>query len=85
MGKIFCSYQNPFNWPVGLNAPDAFGVELLSPMDDYKKSNRSTKYAIMTIGLTLLMFFLVEILGKMNIHPLQYALVGIAICLFSSC
>jgi inner membrane protein len=60
----------------------AFGVELLSPMDDYKKSNRSTKYAIMTIGLTFLMFFLVEILGKKNIHPLQYAMVGIAICLF---
>lgn len=60
----------------------SFGVELLSPMDDYKKSNRSTKYAIMTIGLTFLMFFLVEILGKKNIHPLQYAMVGIAICLF---
>lgn len=60
----------------------SFGVELLSPMDDYQKSNRSTKYAIMTIGLTFLMFFLVEILGKKNIHPLQYAMVGVAICLF---
>ncbi|HSI76646.1 MAG TPA: cell envelope integrity protein CreD [Lunatimonas sp.] len=60
----------------------AFGVELISPMDDYQKSNRSTKYAIMTIGLTFLMFFLVEILGKQNIHPLQYAMVGVAICLF---
>lgn len=60
----------------------AFGVDLLSPMDDYQKSNRSTKYAIMTIGLTFLMFFLVEILGKKNIHPLQYAMVGVAICLF---
>jgi inner membrane protein len=63
-------------------ADSAFGVELLSPIDDYQKSTRSVKYAIMTIGLTFLMFFLVEVLGKNNIHPLQYAMVGVAICLF---
>lgn len=36
----------------------------------------------MTIGLTFLMFFLVEVLGKKNIHPFQYAMVGFAICLY---
>ena len=76
----------PQAWVQGNPSTDmsksSFGVELLSPMDDYQKSNRSTKYAIMTIGLTFLMFFLVEILGKKNIHPLQYAMVGVAICLF---
>ena len=76
----------PQSWVQGNLSPSfdesAFGVDLLSPMDDYQKSNRSTKYAIMTIGLTFLMFFLVEILGKKDIHPLQYAMVGVAICLF---
>lgn len=60
----------------------SFGVDLLSPMEDYQKSTRSAKYALMTIGLTFLMFFLVEVLGKKNIHPFQYAMVGFAICLF---
>ncbi|GJM62706.1 cell envelope integrity protein CreD [Persicobacter diffluens] len=59
-----------------------FGVKLLSPMDDYRKAMRSAKYAILTIGLTFLVFFLVEILNDRRIHPLQYILVGLALCLF---
>jgi inner membrane protein len=60
----------------------AFGVNLIVPLDDYRKSMRSAKYAAMTIALTFLIFFLVEILNKRKIHPFQYALVGLAICLF---
>ncbi|HLF64486.1 MAG TPA: cell envelope integrity protein CreD [Saprospiraceae bacterium] len=60
----------------------AFGVDLILMLDDYQKSMRSIKYAIMTIALTFLIFFLVEILNKRRIHPFQYALVGLALCLF---
>jgi inner membrane protein len=60
----------------------AFGLDLILPLDDYQKSMRSIKYAIMTIALTFLIFFLVEILNKRRIHPFQYALVGLALCLF---
>jgi inner membrane protein len=60
----------------------AFGVKLLLPMDDYQKTTRSAKYAIMTIGLTFLIFFLVELINKQRIHPFQYTLVGLALCLF---
>ena len=60
----------------------AFGVRLLLPMDDYQKTTRSAKYAIMTIGLTFLIFFLVELINKQRIHPFQYTLVGLALCLF---
>ncbi len=60
----------------------AFGVNLILPLDDYQKSYRSAKYAAMTIALTFLIFFLVEILNKRKIHPFQYALVGLALCLF---
>ena len=35
----------------------AFGVELILPIDDYQKSMRSAKYAVMTIALTFLIFF----------------------------
>ncbi len=60
----------------------SFGVNLMLPLGDYQKSTRSAKYAIMTISLTFLIFFLVEVLGKGRIHPLQYAMVGLALCLF---
>ena len=60
----------------------AFGVNLMLPLDDYQKSMRSAKYAVMTIGLTFLLFFLVEILNKQRIHAFQYTLVGLGLCLF---
>ena len=60
----------------------SFGVDLIKPIDDYQKSLRSAKYAAMAIALTFLIFFLVEILNKKKIHPFQYALVGLALCLF---
>ncbi|MFK7969868.1 MAG: cell envelope integrity protein CreD [Bacteroidia bacterium] len=60
----------------------SLGVDLILPLDDYQKSYRSAKYAVMTIALTFLIFFLVEILNKKKIHPFQYALVGLALCVF---
>jgi inner membrane protein len=60
----------------------AFGVSLLLPVDQYQKSTRSAKYAVMFISLTFLIFFFVEILNGKRIHPFQYILVGLALCLF---
>ena len=60
----------------------AFGVNLIMPLDDYQKSMRSAKYAAMTIALTFLIFFLVEILNGRKIHPFQYVLVGLGLVLF---
>jgi inner membrane protein len=57
-------------------------VNLLLPVDEYQKSMRSAKYAIMIIALTFLLFFFVEVLNKKRIHPFQYILVGLAICIF---
>lgn len=59
-----------------------FGVDLILPVDDYQKTMRSAKYGIMTIALTFLIFFLVEVINKQRIHPIQYSLVGLALCLF---
>jgi inner membrane protein len=59
-----------------------FGVNLLLPVDEYQKSMRSAKYAIMIISLTFMVFFFFEILNKRRIHPFQYILVGLALCIF---
>tara|TARA_R110002072_G_scaffold303077_1_gene492892 strand:- start:12259 stop:13569 length:1311 start_codon:yes stop_codon:yes gene_type:complete len=59
-----------------------FGVDLRLPVDVYQKSMRVAKYAILFIVLTYLVFFFVEILNRVLIHPIQYILVGIALILF---
>jgi len=61
-----------------------FGVNLILPVDHYQKAMRSVKYAIMFIALTFLVFFLVELLSRKRIHPLQYLLVSIGLVLFYS-
>jgi inner membrane protein len=60
----------------------AFGVGLLIPVQHYQKSMRSVKYSILIILLTFVVCFFVEVIRKKNIHPFQYLLVGLALCLF---
>lgn len=60
----------------------AFGVSLLLPIETYQVTERSMKYAILFIALTFTAFFLVEIMRKLRVHPIQYVLVGFSLCLF---
>src|SRR4029078_9724184 len=59
-----------------------FGITLLQPADQYTKTERSVKYAILFIGLTFGLFFIVEITQKKPVHPLQYILIGLALVIF---
>lgn len=60
----------------------AFGTDLLLPVDNYKKSYRVARYASLFLVLTFMVFFFVEVLNKVFIHPIQYLLVGIALVVF---
>lgn len=60
----------------------AFGVEFLLPVDNYQKSTRSVKYAILFISLTFLTVFFVEMRQRRRVHPFQYALIGLALVIF---
>jgi inner membrane protein len=60
----------------------AFGVILLQPVDIYQQAERAVKYAVLFIGLTFLVFFLWEVFQATLLHPVQYLLVGSALCLF---
>ncbi len=59
-----------------------FGVQLIYPVDQYQKTTRTVKYAIMFIGLTFIVFLLIEILNRKLLHPIQYLLVGSGLVLF---
>ncbi len=60
----------------------AFGLSLYPPIDQYRKTQRSTRYGFLLIGLTLLAFFLTEMRIGLRAHPFQYILVGLDLCLF---
>lgn len=71
------SYGNPIQFD-----HTSFGVQLYYPVDQYQKTTRTVKYAIMFIALTFLAFFLIEIIYKRLLHPIQYLLVGSGLILF---
>ncbi len=60
----------------------SFGVSMVQPADQYAKTSRSVKYAILFIGLTFSIFFIVELMQKRPVHPVQYILVGLALVIF---
>lgn len=60
----------------------SFGIDLILPVDNYQKSYRSIRYAILFIAFTFLVFFFIEVLNKLFIHPIQYILVGMALVVF---
>lgn len=81
---------NNANLPFGTTVKDfsfnklsyAFGVSMLQPTDQYSKTNRSIKYAILFIGLSFALFFIIELMQKKPVHPVQYVLIGIALVIF---
>ena len=76
----------PFNMIVKsekFNGKDlSFGVSMVQPADQYEKTMRSVKYAVLFIGLTFALFFIIELLQKKPFHPVQYVLVGLALIIF---
>lgn len=60
----------------------AFGVSLLQPGHHYSKTLRSVKYALLFIGLTFALFFIIEVSQNKMVHPVQYVLIGLALVIF---
>ena len=61
---------------------DLMSVNLLTPIDPYKLSDRATKYGILFVVLTFGGFFLFEKMKDLPIHPVQYLLVGFGLAIF---
>lgn len=79
-------YNRPFSQSFFDSLPNlneySFGVNLLVPVDEYQKSERSAKYGYLVIAFTFLFFFLIQAVTKINIHPFQYLLIGLALVMF---
>jgi inner membrane protein len=59
-----------------------FGIKLFMPAESHQMSMRAVKYAIMIIGLTFFVFYFIELSQRRALHPIQYALIGLALCIF---
>jgi inner membrane protein len=79
----------PQSWIVGIAdekrpaiEASRFGVQLTEPVDTYRMAERSVKYAILFILLTFASVWLIEVLARTRVHPIQYLLLGAAMCVF---
>lgn len=76
------------HWQAGASNVDAavrgsaFGVQLYQPVDIYQRNQRAEKYGVLFIAMTFVAFFLVEVLRKLRVHPVQYLMVGAALATF---
>lgn len=60
----------------------AFSVDFITPVDEYQQNERASKYGFLVIGLTFLIFFLIQSISKINIHIFQYTMIGVALIMF---
>jgi inner membrane protein len=63
-------------------AMDAIGLSLVEPVNIYSQADRASKYGILFVLLTFVGFFMLELLKRLAIHPIQYGLVGLALAIF---
>jgi inner membrane protein len=59
-----------------------FGIELGESVDHYRMADRSVKYAGLYILLTFAAVWLIEVLSNVRVHPIQYLMLGAALCVF---
>jgi inner membrane protein len=71
------------NWKTpALSESWDFWVIYMLEVEIYQKIERSIKYAILFIVSTFFAFFIVEILQKQRVHPIQYMLIWISMLIF---
>jgi inner membrane protein len=74
-------HETRCGWPCA-SMNDQIAVSFIEPAGLYQRLERASKYGFLFIGLTFAAFVLVELLRRLAIHPVQYALVGLALAMF---
>jgi inner membrane protein len=63
-------------------AGSAVVARLVDPVDHYLKGERSVKYGVLFVILVACTLFVFETVSGLRFHPVQYAMVVAALCLF---
>ena len=61
----------------------SYGVKFFEPVNNYTKSDRAAKYAILLIVTTFAIFFVLETMQTTTVHAVQYLLVGLSLTIFN--
>ncbi len=61
---------------------DNIKISFLLLNDNYNKTLRSIKYAILFIFIPFLVLFLCEVISGIRVHPIQYILIGLSNVIF---
>ncbi|AOG24113.1 cell envelope integrity protein CreD [Acidovorax sp. RAC01] len=78
--------ESPAEYTPGSATPrdcaDSFSVAFIDPVNPYSLSDRAIKYGVLFIALTFVAVGLFELMARLRVHPVQYLLVGSALCSF---
>lgn len=77
----------PHAWPLsdgGLErfAQHQFGVTFYQPLDFYGLVTRAVKYGVLFLAAAFMGVFVLELLSRQRVHPVQYLFVGLAMVFF---
>ena len=77
----------PAAWRLGEVNPETLwnttvGVTFVEPGDVHQQTDRILKYGVLVIALTFATIFISGLFGGRRVHPIQYLMVGAALCLF---
>lgn len=71
------------SWTLFEPSPDQIvTVRFIEPLNNYSLSSRSLKYAILVTVLSLSLFFLFEILFRLQLHGMHYLLLSLPLSVF---
>ncbi|HRD98084.1 MAG TPA: cell envelope integrity protein CreD [Rubrivivax sp.] len=76
---------NPGGRKLALAGLDTLAVDFIDPVNPYTLSDRAIKYGMLFVALSFASVALAELLARgrvRRVHPVQYALVGLTLCLF---
>jgi inner membrane protein len=74
--------QRQYRDGVALAEMERVDLSLVDPVNVYTQADRATKYGVLFVALTFAGFFMFELIKRLPIHPVQYALVGLALAIF---
>ena len=64
------------------DAAETIQIDFVTPVDNYQKTERSIKYALLFLIIPFITIFIFEIFTHIKIHPVQYCLIGLADVIF---
>ena len=80
--KVWVVTEDNQGIAMGKDGTEAVQVGFVTPVDNYQKTSRSVKYAVLFLIIPFLAIFIFEIFTKVRIHPIQYCLIGLADVVF---